>query len=355
MTGAIALLLASATACSKDGGEQTGSTATPAPEPVATGTAPTASPTAGQTGSGREYLADQVKVGDKLGQWTVEKREEGTYGVGSIKHVLSGKVELKGSFEWYNEMAVYNTGEIIFQPDEASAALLPAPKGLQSAAASVVLDLADPAWNRQFGGMRWTGTVSLVLDRYEPVAADILEGVPYRVRVAELRAVEAKPPLPPEQDHPDFAADVKPFPQLKPAAKLDEEAGRAVLKWLEEVSLTFSQGINMREKPISEAQRGTLREWLQTTFTASLAGKMLDASVPPSEEKGLYWMAGGLSGLGPIGSADKIDQIEWQMEGDKTILKARHVLSGTQDAYMTYTLKDVSGHWLIEDVNEQRR
>ncbi|SHE13928.1 Uncharacterised protein [Chlamydia abortus] len=295
------------------------------------------------------FHAAKIHVGDKVGGMKVISKEEGTYGVDSVKITFEGKLELSGQFEYYyGDMEPYNPNDVIFIPDEASVMRLPRPESMQDIRVRLALDFTDPQEKASFGTQGSTGTATIIIDSYSVVAAEILEGVPNRAHLAGISEISLAPRVDPETANPDFdkaMADFPPAP-LNAKGELDTEG---MQPWLEQVDQQFAEGLVMNEKPISANQRGRVHEWLNQVFTEEKTIELLDTYVPEIGG-GEYMIFGGLSNLFPPVIIEKFENPSLERQGENSYrYSVMLIVTGTENYKLFCSVTLENGVWKIGD------
>ncbi|GIP38682.1 hypothetical protein J31TS4_19620 [Paenibacillus sp. J31TS4] len=297
----------------------------------------------------RWYVPEIIQPGDRIGGMTAAGQERGTYGVGSFVTAFTGPVELTGTYEHrYREPDVYNAGQIIFTPDEASAAKLPQAEQARQWPTRLVLTDAVSAHAEAFGTPGTTGTAAVVLSRYTDVYADILEGVSNAGELVRAEALTAVPPPAPEAANPGFTAALAPFPALtlSPDGPTEEEA-RGVAGWLSEVSRVYLT--SLAPGRISDAQRASMKTWLHQAFTEEKAEALLAEAAQPAGD-GSWTVSGGWLNLLPPSEIKEVRGPALAIQADGGyVYTAVAVLAGTHDAELTIRLMRKDGGWRIAE------
>jgi hypothetical protein len=293
------------------------------------------------------YDPSALKVGDQLTGLKLIKIESETYGKGSIVSVWDGELQLSGTYEYLYQEAAYNSGQVIFIPDAASAAKLPQPKAFEGQSMRFVLHFTKAEDKQKFGPPGSRGSASLSITSYASVYAGILEGTSDTAAVQSVSNVQVTLPPLTQVSNTDLDAALKPFPVFKQIELIsDAETFRKVQDWINSVDNSLLSGLAHSGKRISVDQRDRIRLWLSQAFTDQKALQLLDSFVPASE--GGYLMVGGLSGLHASSQVKELKDQKLVNEIDgTTTYKVTYVLSGTQDAYLTCQLVPVDSQWKI--------
>jgi hypothetical protein len=293
------------------------------------------------------YDPSAIKVGDHLTGLKLIKIESETYGKGSIVSVWDGELQLSGTYEYLYQAAAYNSGQVIFIPDAASAAKLPQPKALEGQSMRFMLHFNKSEDKQKFGPPGSRGSSSLSITSYASVYAGILEGTSDTAAVQSVSNVQVTLPPLTQVSNTDLDAALKPFPVLKQIDLIsDAETFLKVQDWINSVDKSLLTGLAHSGKRISADQRERFRIWLSQAFTDQKAFQLLDNFIPASE--GGYLMIGGLSGLHASSQVKELKDQKLVNEKDGTVTyKVTYVLSGTQDAYLTCQLVPVDSQWKI--------
>jgi hypothetical protein len=293
------------------------------------------------------YDPAALTIGDQLTGLKLIKLETESYGKGSIVSVWGGELQVSGTYEYMYKEATYNSREIIFIPDAASAVKLPQPKAFEGQSMRFVLHFAKDEDKQKFGPPGSRGNAALKITSYASVYAGILEGTSDTAAVQSVLSVQVTLPPLTQITNADLKAALRPFPvlqQIKMAS--DTDTLRKVQDWLYEIDMTLSNGLGHSEKRISADQREQIRIWLTQAFTDQKSFQLLENFVPASE--GGYLINGGLSGLNAASQVKELKDQKLVAEKDGTAAyKVTYVLSGTQDAYLTCKLVPVDSQWKI--------
>ncbi|SEB40981.1 hypothetical protein [Paenibacillus sp. GP183] len=293
------------------------------------------------------YDPSAIKVGDHLTGLKLIKIESGTYGKGSIVSVWDGELQLSGTYEYLYQEAAYNSGQVIFIPDAASAAKLPQPKAFEGQSMRFVLHFTKAEDKQKFGPPGSMGSAALIITSYASVYAGILEGTSDIAAVQTVSDVQVTLPPITQISNSELDGALKDFPVLKQLELTsDIETLRKVQDWIYNVDHSLLIGLAHSGKRISVDQRERIRIWLSQAFTDQKAFQLLDILVPASEGGNI--MGGGLSGLRASSEVRELKDQKFVNEKDGTVTyKVTYVLHGTQDAYLNCQLVPVDSQWKI--------
>jgi hypothetical protein len=293
------------------------------------------------------YVPAALIIGDQLTGLKLIKLESETYGKGSIVSVWDGELQLSGTFEYLYKEAAHNSGQVIFIPDASSAAKLPQPEAFAGQSMRFVLHFTKAEDKKKFGPPGSRGTAALQITSYASVYAGMLEGTSDTAAVQSVTDVQVTLPPLTQISNNELDGALKPFPVLKQIEMMsDAETFQKVQDWIYSVDKSLLTGLAQSGKRISPEQRERIRIWLSQAFTDQKAFQLLDSFVPASE--GGYLLVGGLSGLHAASQVNELKDQKFINEKDGTVIyKARYVLSGTQDAYLTCQLVPVDSQWKI--------
>jgi hypothetical protein len=294
------------------------------------------------------YDPAALKIGDQLAGLKLIKIESETYGKGSIVSVWDGGLQLSGTYEYLYQEAAYNSGQVIFIPDAASAAKLPQPEAFEDQSVRFVLHFTNAEEKQKFGSPGSRGSAALSITSYASVYAGVLEGTSDTAAVQSVSDVQVTLPPLTQVSNTDLDAALKPFPVLKQIELIsDAETIRKVQDWINSVDQSLLTGLVAHsDKRISADQRERILIWLSQAFTDQKAFQLLDSFVPASE--GGYLVGDGLSGLHAGSQVKELKDQKLVNEKDGTVVyKVTYVLSGTQDAYLTCQLVPVDSQWKI--------
>lgn len=290
-----------------------------------------------------------VQTGDTVAGMTATRIETGVLGAGSVSVLFEGEREVTGDFQVMSrETEPYNAGDVLFTPDRVWQRMLPVAEALDRPARTFALQFADEADRERFGAAGSTGRGTLLIASYTAAYAEVLEGAADRAVVAEVSGLHVIPPLPPELDNPDFDREMRPFPRLEMAAANTDESALDVYEWLRAVSHTFMAGMIYNGKPVSDAQRDQVGEWLREAYTDAAAERMLDEHVPETADG--FLIMGGMSGLLPPAKIEDVrDASVEPAPGGRYTFTATFVLTGTHDAVLTCVLESTADGWKIDE------
>jgi hypothetical protein len=287
------------------------------------------------------YNPLQVKTGDKVGKMTIESTKPGTFGKDSVAVLFKGNELLEGTYEVATELHPYNPGEVIFTPMPQSAAKLPRPDTMADAPIRFRLAFSDSTDKAKFGSPGTTGKCMFVLTQYMSVSAPILEGTPNSGTVQDVTVGGQTPP--PALGSDELSALLKPYSSIRSAGSQNISLDRALLgEWIQNANKHFQLPLN--EKTINSNQREQIRTWLNAVFTAPAAEELVNRFLTPSGNA--FLITGGSAGLVPYGPVNSVkDQSLTTNDASQKELTftMTFVKSGTQDAYLTCTLKEEKG------------
>ncbi|TMV51190.1 hypothetical protein FE783_05245 [Paenibacillus mesophilus] len=299
------------------------------------------------TESGNLFDPATIRPGDSAAGLSVQSVKSGTHGTNSVSVQFSGSKEISGRFEVLDlETEAYNPGDVIFTVDDRSAASLPKAKTFHEVPNRFVLHFDTNSDKSKFGEAGSTGTGSIVITDYKAVYADILEGVSDSAMLAGVKTLHLVPPLSPEQNNPDFAKEMKPFPTFKPDPRKAAGDPWSVYAWIENVNKSF-YGLAYNGKKISASQRDQVKHWLRGAFTEDRTDELLRTHVP--EVEGGYLIGGGSSGLiPPVVIKEVRDPLLTAGRNGDYVFTVTWIVSGTQDAKLTCYLQYGASGWRID-------
>ncbi|GIP40138.1 hypothetical protein J31TS4_34180 [Paenibacillus sp. J31TS4] len=284
------------------------------------------------------YDPATIRTGDRAAEMTVLRKEEGVYGSGSVATTFEGEVKLTGSYTY-----LYN-GQLVFQPDEASAGKLPRAEGLANRPPRLVLRFGSSDAEALFGQPGSLGTAELVVSEYTDVFADRIEGVPNSGQVAELERIAAYPPLQPAA----AALDLQSFPVLRFTASEDERGqAQKAADWLQEVVRIAAAGVSPGK--LSEAERESVERWLRQVFTAERAEALLYRNAAKTQDGYLISFALVNPPLMITQEpAERTPSLE-KLPNDGYLYSASVRIGGKETYRETYRLVLSDGGWRIDE------
>jgi hypothetical protein len=315
--------------------------------PAATATLPSTS---------RWYDPALLSVGDTFSGWQVIDKQMETYGKGSKTFTLAGETMISGTFTVNYEEDTYNSNQIVFVSDEGTSNTLPQPLAFKGTSSRMVLHVENPEDRKQFGPPGSKGHVTLTIQQYLSVYADILEGVSDSAKVIQVSVIDTTPPPQTEVPQSELMqalqlSPLTPF-QLSKSTNMAAPATFGILQdWLKQLNKQYMTALSpFNTKRISPEQKAQIHTWLLLAFTEAKANELAASSLPAS---GIHYLvANPLLDLFPYSEVKEIkNQTIQNVDIDTIRYTGVYILSGTQDAQFTYTFKQVEeGVWKLDQV-----
>jgi hypothetical protein len=303
----------------------------------------------------RWYDPALIGVGDNVGGWQVVDKQLETHGKGSKAFTLEGEASISGTFTLNYDEDTYNSNQIVFVADDGAVNPLPQPIAFKGSASRMVLHVVNPEDRKQFGPSGSKGHVTITIQKYQSVYADILEGVSDTATITKVSQMETTPPPQTEvpQDTLMQALQSSPMTPFIISTNTDIAAPLTfglLQDWLKQLSKQFMTTLSpFNLKRISPEQKDQIQSWLLLAFTETKAKEIVSASLPPS---GIHYLvANSMLDLFSYSAIKEIKNQSIQTVGTDTIrYTGVYILSGTQDAQFTYTLKQIDSVWKLDHV-----